>query len=60
MPELKCVCPKCGGDLEYVQGENYGADADGNRGRWIPGYYVCTECGRDFDVEDNKPTKEPE
>lgn len=36
------TCPECGNYGKFVR-ENYGADADGNRGMIIT-YYECEEC----------------
>ena len=38
------TCPECGGELEYVGQEKYGADRDGNRWIMCPVYY-CGNCG---------------
>lgn len=55
-------CPKCGEEMEYEPADpNYGADADGNRGRYIPASWAC-ECGHSdsFDRTDIEPDYEPE
>lgn len=49
-------------ELEWIDGEIYGTDADGNRGVWVPGYLtvasevpeVCSECGHHYLVEELK------
>lgn len=55
-----CAC-EIGLELAYEPGEsNYGADADGNRGISIPGYFYvedeiptkCSECGHEFTMEE--------
>lgn len=50
---------------EGVPGENYGADADGNRGMWIPPHIEpgsppdkCPECGTVYDKEQLKVLEE--
>ena len=47
-------CPTCGAELKISASwepadPNYGADADGNRGMYIPGYYSLedVECMED-------------
>lgn len=54
MYEIRVDCPReledgerCGADIvclaEYVPGEWYGADADGNRAKWIPEHLEVVE-----------------
>ncbi len=52
----QCPYPDCNGWLEAVS-ENYGADADGNRGMMIH-YSQCSECERDPDDYDEDSWKE--
>lgn len=44
-------CPKCGEEMTFEPADPcYGADADGNRGRYIPASWAC-ECGHTQVVE---------
>jgi hypothetical protein len=58
-------CPRCGAqqviEVEREAAENYGADADGNRGIWQAAYYptpdaptACTDCKAPYTEEEQR------
>lgn len=59
--EIK-TCPKCGEEMTFEPADpNYGADADGNRGWYVPASWRCEACGEqdDFDRTDIEPDYDP-